>query len=78
MQIDPFILNIFYLDQKPIDVKVGIKPVSSTLVHKGSYEGPCRTGCIALSLLKDEGYPGICEGDLNAGKALMFSEYISK
>ena len=31
--------------KKPIDVKVGIQPVSSTRVHKGSYEGPCRTGC---------------------------------
>lgn len=31
--------------QKPIDMKVGIQPVSSTRVHESSYEGPCRFGC---------------------------------
>ncbi|MCD6169738.1 MAG: hypothetical protein J7J76_04195 [Candidatus Latescibacteria bacterium] len=29
---------------KPIDTKVGVKPVFVQLVHSGPYEGPCRVG----------------------------------
>ena len=30
--------------QKPIDAKIGVKPVFSALIHSDSQEGPCRTG----------------------------------
>lgn len=29
---------------KPIGVKLGVKPIYSTVIHKDSIEGPCRTG----------------------------------
>jgi len=31
-------------NQKPIDVKLAVKPVFPGLIHSSSYEGPCRTG----------------------------------
>jgi len=31
-------------NQKPIDVRLTVKPVFPVLIHNGSYEGPCRTG----------------------------------
>jgi L-fucose isomerase-like protein len=30
--------------EKPIDTKIGIKPVFVQLIHSGPYEGPCRVG----------------------------------
>ena len=30
--------------QKPVDVKVGVKPVFASLIHSSAYEGPCRVG----------------------------------
>ena len=30
--------------ERPIDLKVGVKPVFVQLIHSGSYEGPCRVG----------------------------------
>ena len=30
--------------RRPVDAKVGVKPVFVHLVHSGSYEGPCRVG----------------------------------
>jgi len=30
--------------QKPIDIRVGVKPIATHLVHTGTYEGPCRVG----------------------------------
>jgi len=29
---------------RPIDVKIGVKPVFVQLIHSGAYEGPCRVG----------------------------------
>lgn len=32
------------MKEKPVDLKVGVKPVFVQLVHSGPYEGPCRVG----------------------------------
>jgi len=34
-------------NEKPIDVKVEVKPVCPMLVHKSAYEGPCRPGAVS-------------------------------
>ena len=35
---------MIHANQKPINIKLGVKPVFSSIIHKDSIEGPCRVG----------------------------------
>lgn len=35
-------------DQRPIDIKINVKPICANRIHRSAYEGPCRLGELKL------------------------------